>query len=211
MAITLGSLIEMTVVMRLLGQVTLNAWQYQVDGSAFLVEPVQIAEAYWNHVKATYRGIISSALGAAFQSVNILELNAPTGDYAEYPVPILERPGTRGVVGLGDPMPPFNAVGVRLTVGTRVTRPGQKRFPGLYEGDNNSGILGPEMTLVVNNLMAVMTEPMILGAPAATIVLNPVVTRRDVSGAVTANQPVQGWVTNPNITSQNTRKIGRGI
>lgn len=211
MAITLGSLIEIVVNMRVDAQVNLNAWQYQVDGSAFLVEPVQIAEAWWNHVKTTYRGIIPSTWANVFQSVRILELNNPTGDYAEYSVPTGEKVGTRTVTGSPEGMPPFTAVGVRLSVGSRVTRPGQKRFPGLTELDQAAGVVQSAMVTAVNAHMAVMTEQMILGAPAATIVLNPVVTRRDATGFVLASQPITGWVTNPNVTSQNSRKFGVGI
>lgn len=210
MAITLGSLIEITNVGTILGQQTMNVWQYQVDGSAFLVEPVQIAEAWWNHVKATLRAIPGSDFTSMFLAVRITELNNPVGDFAEYAVPIGERGGTRSPGAAADGMPQFSAVGVRLTVGTRLTRPGQKRFAGLVEGDQANGVLAAGIVTATNTAMAVMSAPMILGAPAATIVLNPIVTRRDAAGSVVEHQPVIGWVTNPNVTTQNSRKIGRG-
>jgi hypothetical protein len=211
MAITLGSLIQMVVRFNIVSGIAINEWKYTVDGSAFLVEPVQIAEAYWNHIKAAYRGLVPLDYGPTFNSILITELNNPVGDYAEYSIPVGERAGTRGGT-VGEPLPPYDSVGIRLTVGSRETRPGPKRFPVLYEGDQNNGTLGAAVTTAANALMAVMTEPMILGAPAATIVLNPVVAGRDTpTGDFTRIQPVVGWVTNPRVTTQNSRKFGRGI
>lgn len=211
MAITLGSKVNISVFMNNFSDTMINSWDYTVDGSAFLVEPVQIAEAWWNHVKTAYRGIFSSTYGAIFRTIKITELNNDAGDYAEFNVPLAEQTGTRST-GSTEAMPPFNAVGVRLTVGSRVTRPGQKRFGLLYEADQNGGNLTAGILTPVNTLMAVMTESMILGAPAATIVLNPIVARRDrATGFVTADQPIQGWLTNNRVTTQNTRKIGRGM
>lgn len=211
MAITLGSLIEITNVGRIDNQTVMNVWQYQVDGSAFLVEPVQIAEAWWNHVKTAMRNIPTVLYLQAFTSVRLLELNNPTGDFAEYAVPPGEQAGTRTSLGTAEGQPSFIAPGVRLTVGTRATRPGQKRLYGTVEGDQNGGNWQGFLIDAVNSLMDVMTEPMILGAPAATIVLNPIVTRKDASGAVTAHQPILGYATNPVVTSQVSRKVGRGI
>lgn len=210
MAITLGSLVEILMVGNIPSGQVMNAWQYSVDGSAFLVEPVQIAEAWWNHVKATYRAIPVVGYTEAFLTVLLRELNNPAGDYAEYAVPIGERAGTRSATAQGSFLQPYAAVGARLTVGTRITRPGQKRFWGFEEGDQQNGVVEATPLAAVNAHMAVMTEPMILGAPAATIVLNPIVTKRDAQGEVTANQPVLGWVTNGYMTTQNSRKYGRG-
>ena len=54
--------------------------------------------------------------------------------------------------------------------------------------------------------------PIILGAPVATGVLEPVVTRLSPDGTtVLASQPVAGYVINPNQTTQNSRKVGRGV
>lgn len=211
MAITLGSLIRIQMVQLWMAQTCINDWDYQVDGSAFLVTPAQIAEAWWNHVKTTYRGLVQSTTSNVFRSVRILELNNPTGDYGEYAVPIGEQAGTRIVSPAQNNMPPFAAVAVRLTVGSRLTRPGQKRFIGTTEGDQSDGVLGSSLVTPVNTHMAVMTAPMILGAPAATIVLNPIVTGLVSPGNYGRHQPIEGWVTNPNVSTQNSRKFGRGI
>jgi len=209
MTIGAGSLIEIVVNMTAMSQQNLNAYQYDVSSSPGPASAVQIAEGWWNHVKATLRAIWPAGYGTPFVSVRIRELNNLTGDYAEFDIPIAERAGTRANP-TGEKMPPFNCLGVRLVVGTRATRPGQKRYSILYEGDQADGVLGSAPITAVNALMAVLTAQMTLGAPAALTVLNPIITRKDTAGFVTADQPITGFLVNPNVTSQNTRKIGRG-
>lgn len=211
MAIEPGSLVNITVTTLSLNGLSLNSWDYEAAGTVAAVPPINIAEAWWNHVKAAYRGIYSTIYGPIFQSVRITELNNDAGAYAEYSIPLAERTGTRAGA-TGDAMPPFSAVGVRLTVGSRVTRPGQKRFGNLYEGDQVSGVLQSGIVNAVNSLMAVMTTGMVLGAPAAAAGLLPIVGRRDrATGFVVAHQEIEGWLVNTNVTTQNTRKFGRGI
>jgi hypothetical protein len=210
MAIDEGSLIEMAVRQRFNDVQVINAWHYHVDSIPVTVTPVQLAEAWWNHVKTTYRALVGNNITTPFQSVYIREMNNQTGDYAEFDIPIGEKTGTRQPPTQSELLPLFCAVGVRLVVGTRATRPGQKRFAYLYEGDNNQGILGSALISLVNAHMAIMTASMLLGAPAATAVLQPIVTRRDAQGFVTAYQNIQGYLVNPFITTQNSRKPGRG-
>lgn len=208
MAIYADDKLEIVVNMVSLSQQTLNVWQYNVGGWPGTVSLVQGLEGYWNHVKAAYRGIIPAALGNVFVSLKGRKLNDPAGDYAEFDIPTAERAGTRSASS--DALPPFNAAGVRLVVGTRATRPGQKRFPGVMEGDNVAGVLGVTYTTPLITLMNLMVAEMTLGAPAALVVLEPIVTRKDALGNVTASQPVTGYLINPQISSQNTRKVGRG-
>jgi len=59
--------------------------------------------------------------------------------------------------------------------------------------------------------MLVMAAGMILGAPAALVQLDPIVTRKDATGAVTAHQPVTGFLIASQVTSQVSRKPGRGV
>lgn len=210
MAIGAGSLIEIVMNMNCQGQQTINAYQYEVGNYPGTVTPVQLAEAWWNHVKVAYRATVYSTFTDAFRTVRVREMNNPLGDYAEYDVPVAEQPGTRSATGMGEVLPPFLSVGVRLVVGTRVTRPGQKRFAFLAELDNVSGNLNSASRTLFVSLLNVMTVDMLLGAPAATVELSPRVTRRDAQGFVVASQPITGYLINNQLTSQNTRKVGRG-
>src|SRR5215207_189886 len=126
MTIANGSLVEMVINMTSLSQQTLNVYQYQIVGFPGTPSAVQVAEAYWNNIKGAYRAVVSVGLGNVFTSIRIRELNNPSGDYAEYDVPTAEKVGTRATPA-GDTLPPNLSVCVRLVVGTRATRPGQKR------------------------------------------------------------------------------------
>jgi hypothetical protein len=210
MAITEGTKLEISVEAALYSQQVMNVWTYEVGGTFSGISAGSVAHAYWNHVKTTYRALVSTEFGPTFTRVLVKDLSDPTGDYGEYGVPVNERAGTRSATGVQG-MPGFAAAGVRLTVATRVTRPGQKRFPFLLEDDSAGYGLTSGFTTLVNALMTAATVSVTLGAPALGMDLNPIVVRRDpTTGAVTAFQQVTGFAINPNTTSQVSRKIGRG-
>jgi hypothetical protein len=143
-------------------------------------------------------------------AVKIRDLTDPAGDYAVYGIPSAERPGSR-TPPAGQAMPPFVAGSARLNVGSRLTRPGSKRFAGLYEADVDTGYLTSAYKTLITNLLAVAAKGVVLGAPAATVSWDPCITKRDPSsGALLAHQLVTSYTVNAAATSQNTRKIGRG-
>lgn len=210
MTIVSNSFIEIVVDQVGLNGQMLNVWQYQVGIMPGTVTPVQLAEGWWNHVKTAYRGIYPVNFATVFSSIRLRELNNPVGDYAEFDVPVAERTGTRSNLTQSERMPPFTATGVRLVVGSRATRPGQKRFANLAEGDQIDGNITGTALSSVTALMGVMTTTLTLGAPAATVTLFPIVTRKNGTGDVIASQDITGFIVNQRITSQNTRKYGRG-
>jgi len=210
MAISVGSLVEFVINMRYQAQETLNVWQYEVTTWPGSVSAVQGAEGYWNHIKATLRALQLASQPDTFISIKIRELNNVAGDYAEYDVPTAEKVGTRANPAGAELLPPFGAAGVRLVVGSRLTRPGQKRYAFLTETDNIAGVLQSAYRTLLVAHMNIMTVNLVLGAPAATCTLVPIVTKKDATGFVTAHQNITGYLINGNITSQNSRKFGRG-
>lgn len=188
-----------------------NIQWYRPDGAAFLTATVLgVAESYWNDIKTTWR---------AFQSVNgevrtnsiLISEPGLTGAYAEFPIPEAERLGSRTGVASNTVEPCFMAAGVRLTVGTRTTRPGQKRFPGMGEVDVDANLLVGAYVTLVEAVAVKFSEPIELGAPVATGVLHPEITRVDpTTKLVVVRQDVTGFVVNPAPTTQNSRKVGRG-
>lgn len=210
MALGNGSLIEIVHVQRLLGQQVLNVYGYELSGYVGGTSLVAILEAYWNHVKTVTRALYPTSFTDFFQTLKGREVNNVVGDYAEYDIPVGERAGTRSLGSQGETMPIFNSVGVRLVVGTRATRPGQKRYSCLVEGDQNSGTLGAGMVASTAALMNVMTAAMLLGIPAELNELQPRIFRKLNDGTVIASQPPTGYLINSQVTTQNTRKIGRG-
>lgn len=188
-----------------------NVFQYLYAELVTAATAAQIGEAWWAHVKSTYRALYAADAGNLFESVFVRELDNPVGEYATYAIPTGERVGTRTAPSPGTFCPPFLATGVQLTVGSRATRPGQKRLPVLYEADVEGDALQSAWIALVESWANVIDTPMVLGAPAATSVLSPIVTRKDPTGAVMASQAVTGHLTNTYCTSQNSRKRGRGF
>lgn len=210
MALAQFDLIEIVMNMRFQAQETLNIFQYSIQSIPVTVTAVQLAEGWWNHVKATYRALQLASQPDTFISVRVRELNDAVGDYAEFDIPTAEKLGTRANPAAAELMPSFNSAGVRLVVGSRTTRPGQKRFPFLTESDNVAGTLQAAYKALLVSHMAILSAPMVLGAPAALTDLYPIVTKKDALGTVSAYQFVTGYIINNNITSQNSRKVGRG-
>lgn len=211
MAVNAGSDIQVSLLMRLNSSDIMNVWSYRVTTMPALVTGTQVCEAWWNHVKTTYRALSQTAAGDAFVSVKLRELSNPTGELGEFAIPPAERAGTRATQAQPDVLPSFNAVGVRLAVTARTTRPGQKRIPFLTESDVSGDSVGSGFIGLVNALMDVANAIVVLGAPAAAATLTPYVFRMDSTGTVTAAQATLGHVVNPYVSSQVSRKRGRGI
>lgn len=211
MAIGNDSLIEVSLNMLIGAQTQLNVFTYEVGGWTSFVEPIHIAEAWWNAAKASYRGLAVSAFGTPFQTVRVRELNAPTGDYAEFDIPSGEQAGSRANPTDADLMPYHVATAARLTVGTRLTRPGQKRFPFATQQDILASSVASAWKTLIGAVLTATCTPMTLGAPAAGVTLAPIVCRKDVTGTVVASQPITGFLVANYASSQNSRKLGRGI
>lgn len=189
-----------------------NIQWYFGGGAAFVTASMpEVLAAYWENVKAAWHALAYDDL--AINSINSILGEAVGGDldYAEFPIPEEDRVGTRTVGTHGQPLPGTLAGAVRLTVGTRQTRPGQKRAPFIGEANINGNDLDPTYLDVLADWGETFSEERLLGAPAATAVLVPVVTK--FSGEpleLTAWQDVTGQIVNPYASSQVSRKRGHG-
>lgn len=193
-------------------QVEIVQW-FSATGAAFLTaDAVQVGEAFWNDIKTVWR---AAQVNYSTQRTTSIVVSEPgsSGAFGEFAVPIAEQQGTRTPPASGSYLPTFCAAAFRETVATRATRPGQKRIWGAFEGDvNDDGTLAAPYKALIDAIALKFTENITLGAPVATGVLVPIVARVDrVTGAVTAQQDITGFITNPSITTQVSRKIGRGI
>jgi len=187
-----------------------NVWQYRVTSGLPGVTAVQVLEGWWNHVKAQLRSIFPTSYTTAILTLELRELNNAAGLLGGYGVSPAEQAGTRAPGAGAEVMPFFNAASMRLNVGTRATRPGQKRFSCLVETDNVSGLLQASARTPIETMGAFMIASMTLGAPVATMTLQPIVTRKDAIGYVTAYQPIDDVTVANYISTQNSRKVGRG-
>lgn len=195
----------------LMGQRVENIQWYVPTGAAFLTaEAAGVAEAYWNDIKTLWRGFHVASPADTTLSVFVSEPGSD-GAYGEYAIPTGEQQGTRDATGAGQLLPPTNSVGVRLTVASRVTRPGQKRFWGVWEGDNEYGVLQPALYAAADALAVKFSDNITLGSPVATGVLIPVIVHNDpITGEYVSRQEVVGHAVSTYISTQNSRKFGRG-
>ena len=194
-----------------LNQRLLTRQYYQMGGAAFLTAtPAQVAEAYWNDVKALWRSLFSTASTVATQDALFVREVGGLQQYAEYPIPTAERVGTRAAGDDGEWVAPFMAAGVKLVVGSSVTRPGQKRISSMREGDITGNALITAHQTLVDNVADIFSTIRNLGAPVATGVLIPVVGGTEIDGDPTVWNEITGHVVNQFITSQVSRKIGHG-
>jgi hypothetical protein len=207
-----ASLLKITLRYAWLGQQMQTARYFEPVGAAFLTAtPAAVGEAFWNDVKTAWRGVAPAAQGNIFQSVVVEEIGGGL-EFGEFPVPVAEQQGTRSSTGLGEPLPSFLAVGMRFTVSSRVTRPGQMRIPWLWEADVNGNQVQAALLTLCNALGTKLSSTITLGAPVATGTLRQTIVRftATVPPVVEAQQMVNGYVTNGFVTSQISRKVGRG-
>lgn len=211
MAITVS---DLKVTLR--GQVAGQRWQsgcwYRITGAAFLTATLLgVAEAYWNDIKTTWRTLQMNTPTFTTDEL-FIEEEGTTGQYATYPIPSAEQTGLRSLSGGMNLSAPFNAFPIRQTVGSRVTRPGQKRYPGVGEQDQNDGSLNGTVLALLGAFAPKVSGGITLGAPVATGVMWAEVCRVDpTTRLIIAKQDVSGFFLPPYVTSQVSRKIGRGI
>ncbi len=194
-----------------LGQECENVFMYFTEGAVFVgVNAVQVAEAWWNDVKADFRAMIAGDATVCLLKSVVCRNLVSGGELGEYAIPVGESLGTRSTAGLVAPVTGTLGAGVRLTVGNTSTRPGQKRFPFLWETDIDRNNIDATFLALVETFAAHIDSPLTLGAPVALGVLQPIVGGTVVGGFPTVYQDVVGHVTNPHITSQVSRKFGHG-
>lgn len=212
MALSTGSIIRATVNMTLLQQRVANVFDFRITAFAPQTTAAQIAEGLWQDVKTTYRALAGDVLPSTFDSVQVEELFDPAGAFGEYPIPAGERTGTRTFAQATQYAPSFNAVGVKFTVGSRLTRPGQKRVPFLTELDTVSNAVDPAFLALVNAWALNVSSGIVLPIPALGTSLQMVIVGVTPTGALDSQrvQDVTGFVINPNVSSQVSRKAGRG-
>lgn len=194
-----------------LGQVWNNVQWYRVEGiGSLVIDANDLGEALWNDMKVDFRAMMEVADGPTFEDILLQEPGA-SGAYGTFAIPTAEKSGTRTVATAGQALPPANAAGFRLTVGTRVTRPGQKRIVGATEADNNGLEWAAGYLSLLDTLAAHWASPLVMGSPAVGVALTPEIVRYDpVSKVVVARQDVTGYVVNTRPTTQVSRKWGRG-
>lgn len=113
----------------------------------------------------------------------------------------------------GDTMPSFVAYSVRLFGETAITRSGWKRIPGVPEAFISDGeVVAATMTAFDAWVAASLVAPVSSEVPG-DFLLEPVIVGRNPDGSLnlTAINPIASGKTQPRVSTQNTRKVGRGV
>jgi len=209
--VDVGSKVRIVVNQLLLGQQVQNVLHYEVTDTAVDDTYAELAQGWWDDIKAAWRAAV--VIGLTIDSVEAYDNEDSLGDYGIYTIPLAERPGLNG----SDVESPFIASGFRFGVDNRTTKPGYMRLSGVRDGEiDAAGVINATLltkyTTLATALLNGFNYGLLLAGHAKLVVYgapHPASTRypaRDVAvyNTVTA-------ITVPtNVTTQNTRKIGRG-
>lgn len=184
--------------------VALNVYHYRVSSGLLTISAATIAQVWWEDCNDVIRNLQTEEL--LHIRVTCRNLDNPA-DYGEYLIPLADQPGLNPS---SDAMPRQDAVGVTFRGETVDTRPGSKRICGVPEAQSGEwGLLVPAYLSLVEDYAAHMSSQINSLTPA--FVLDPVIV-----GFPNDDRPVRvennivGYTINPYVTTQNTRKIGRG-
>jgi len=187
------------------GQDVRNIYWYADD--PVVIEPTlgNIASAFSTQIVSLIDNL--QHVGLVHQSI-LVERFLVTGptDFASF--------GSTGAGAIAtDGMPTFNAVGVKLSVTTRETRPGFKRIGGVVEADQNNSILTAPALAAWETATAGMDDTLVVAAGDDLV---PVVVRNTVTvDGVTTVLPFDEWrfqvttlrIVMPRVRSQTSRRL----
>lgn len=206
-----GDILELTLESNYIspGNVGLNVFQYRVQ----MTETFPLSLYGQEFMDEWYSYILDDLLmnivssGIAYVGMSAKNLTEP--------LEIWEGVPTVAIIGsaTGDMLPPYAAYGFKLNRTTSLTRNGAKRFWGVTETMQTNG--EPAGLAIVNlPLYAQLLGDafsIVIDAPAeVTITMYPEIVRKDATGAMILNQDVLS-ARFTKITTQNTRKFGRGM
>lgn len=217
---TVGDVYEIVDAQVLSGQQVLNVYYYQVT-SAVEFETATVAEALATQFIEEY---IPSVL--ILQSADIVHERVTVRNLfniSDWYTGSLSLPGT-GWAGAQSTLGTFNAVGYKLDGDNHAVRNGAKRISALVEDSVTDGVITDSgLTGALNDLGEAMAAPITDGLVTPLAAFIPVIVKRVaevISGVTNYRLPaslaeavlsiVVGGVWDAVVTSQTSRKIGRG-
>lgn len=181
-----------------LGVVHLNRYYYR-QISAGTVGLDDVVNAWLAQVGAELQTVLSG--NTAMVEIEAINLN----DLADfYTTDVI---GWTGAIA-GDTMPPFTTWYYKYERASREFRPGRKSFGLLAEGSVVDGVAIGSILPDLNTLATALEDN--LTTPVAGGTLSPVLAREAIGVGVLAWTGVTG-VSYQAVSTQNTRKFGRGI
>lgn len=187
---------------------SLNIFQYQVDTEApFNLADYgqEICNSWYERVTSELQPLTSTL--CSWQDVVITNLSTP----AEFWLGVPDTP-VSGLVS-GDTLPPYASWGFILRRTTKITRNGAKRFWGVPESMQVNGIPTAGAGVLLPSLADFLGAQQFhtaIGTPPIEFTLTPEIVRKNALGEMTLHQHVYDGQFRA-ITTQNTRKFGRGM
>jgi len=190
------------------GQQVRNVFWYRAEDAVGGDAALGIGQTFWEVVRTAWRAFTPATTLLTFDSVDVRYMDGDL-DYAVYTIPEAERQGTR-TAGTAQLMPVFIAANITLNPANRQVRPASKRIGGLLETDNNANAIELGTRSLLGALGTAFTATLASGG--FIDFLTPVVV-----GMPNANRPTRLLIpivshqVGRNVTTQNSRKVGRGI
>lgn len=210
-----GNLIQITASTRFSGNEIRNVFHYEVTATAGDPALSEVLDAFETDVVPAMANVL---VGGAY--IYALHGENLTDETTIFDLDMgLDHPGTRA----GDAMPMFNALGIKLIRTTKSTRQGQKRFSPVSETDSTSGVFSSGLITAAEALGDALIAALdVDDGSGNTATLIPVIYGEALperpskrGGTLPARDafknPIGGYSVNPLVTSQVTRKPGRGV
>lgn len=201
---------KVTDIQNWLGQLMLNVYFYQIQSAVSAPVAVDVANAIIGQLIPTIKHIQTAGL------VHSLVKTENLFDPSDVDEQVISIAGSSG--GSGGAQPAFGAVGFRISSSNGALRSAAKRYAGLTENEVTDGVItdsGYIASLV--DVQDVLTETLDEGIIPTYV---PVVVGRILDGGqyrlpTSLGEAVLGSLVeaiyNPLMTSQVSRKIGRGV
>lgn len=203
-----GGLVRITMNQTHQGQQVRNVFWYRAEDAVGGDAVLGIAQTFWETVRTPWRAFLPSTILLTFDSVDVRYMDGDE-DYATYVIPEAERQGTRGA-GTAQLMPVFVAANITLNPANRKVRPASKRIGGLIETDNNANFLEAATRTLLGSVGTAFTATLASGGfidfLTPVVVGMPTATRPD-----RVLIPIVAAQVGRLVTTQNSRKVGRGV
>lgn len=211
MTILGGEILRVIDKQTLFGQQVLNVYYYEVGTDLGGTTPLEIAEGWWDSIEEALRACQHEELNHVEVTVESLD---GSHDFGTFTIPIGMGEGTRTGT---DCMPPFASFGLKMIPQNRQVRPGSKRIAGVDEDVvDNGGVVSTGMIALLQTFADIISAPIPFVGFLDTIV--PVVVGFPHPASPTGRParldrvaiPVTATSVSTYVTTQNTRKYGRG-
>lgn len=201
---TTGDVFRITMCAELFGQDVCNVFHYIVAAWTGNVSLEDVIDDFVTTVVTPVKAMQSSSL--VYTMISIADAMSPEVYF--------EKPYTSAGGATSTPsLPSYAAVGFKLVRTDRTTRNGFKRFAGVIEGDVTANALtNPNLSGWTAIETALAADLTVSGSGGGAATLAPAIVRMSPLDPYQVSEVnlVSSAEVNANVTTQNSRKVGRG-